>query len=246
MRLPASNAVVGRQLQESKYNVFLRFVAPDLDTLQWRGYRDAIINRLTLAFTGPFNHVCMFYRSPETGAWFCITVVCETRYVLHEAVKHSPRLDSAAKSYLRLACSREQLVKLRKQVMVLCERRAQFSLFYMMFCPKQCMPRTDVLTRYWFCSQLVAFLLMSSGILQPGECQNLRCELLSATELFLVVRGCQAAVPPEYRLVRSAQLPDYAENAKSLTADEAYMKAMRISVQRNIPTLDRNNCSAFA
>jgi hypothetical protein len=172
-------------------------------------------------FTGPFTHVQLCTGDLDgRGSVRCLNLTRKLVYVTYDMFV----MDRPGYCYMKIPVSAIQ----HKKLIALCEdlkkANGQFSRleFYGLRCG--CHEACSVKKKEWFCSELIAWVLIEIGLIPSSKCDPYQT---SCTKLYLLARTINNATQLEYN-------PFFTERTLVLAPDAIYTGYFGIS-SRMIP-----------
>ena len=133
---------------------------------------------LTDLFTGPFSHVVIYLQRDSASLTWAINLSKKTHMVVYGKMT----VRATGYGFMRLKITKAQYVKLTETVKTIIAHPTHFDRWQAY--GVRSFPRCTVEQEGWFCSQLVGFLLVEIGVLDP----RINPSKLSVTNLYLLCR----------------------------------------------------------
>lgn len=136
-------------------------------------------------YSGPFSHIKMYFENtpglkPPEAECVSISKNTENKYKQNGVEFRKVKVVRKGYAYLRLRLSITQMTKLRKAVSEIIKHETYMDK-YLMLGLSSPRGKTTTETRYWFCSQLIGFLLIEAGVIET----QVDPVKFSVTELYL-------------------------------------------------------------
>ncbi len=167
-------------------DIYLAFYAYQLDTSVCFSWRNKILD----LFTGPFTHVQICHITKETEEDIILNTLISqsTNEVMHGLYT----LSRPGYVFVKLALTNGQRMELIRVIQKITSHETKFAWKLVYGFEKPPKEKTDM-DRDWYCSQLVAYLLRSCGVLPKDFNVNVDVtELYVATRCLPVASNCFA------------------------------------------------------
>lgn len=175
-------------MNQSKKYIYLAFYSIIRDP---RDRSCDLTQTVTHWLTGPFTHVQLCFPetfSPSNPSVLCLNLTRRLGKVTYGYFDLSTRTDF---HFICLKVPSKTYLAIQKLCKELDKLQTSFSLAELYGLNACCREPCSMGKKYWFCSELITWILQESGVLSPESIQPHRC---SCTDLYLLVRRLPTAV----------------------------------------------------